>query len=159
HPRQFLEAFVMFVIAAHVLGRRGVDVPFALLLCAVPALRGPFQGNEAIYLNEDIASVAVMAFPIAALGALSEAHIAIRLTFAVFAAEMLRILAVAQNRGAALGFACVLVVLWWNSGHRLRWAAAAVPLALVAVLLVPGKYVDRFRVLWNPAAKTETAAL
>jgi O-antigen ligase len=160
HPQQYLQAGVLMLIASTLLADRAMACTLALLMCTVPIIRGLLQTNAGIYLDADVALLAVMGLPFALLGVMSSLLPTWqRAGLALVAAELLRIVLVAQNRGAALGLALALCALWLSSRNRLRWLLAASPLVFAAALLVPQSYVDRFSVLWDPTAAHSTASL
>jgi O-antigen ligase len=160
HPEAYLQAAVLMFIASTLLAERTPAVQVALLMCAVPVVRGVLQTKDGIYLDGDVALIALMGLPFALLGAASRwLPWWQRAGLAIVAAQLLRIVLMAQNRGAALGLAFALMALWLGSRHKLRWLAAALPLGLVVAALIPQGYVDRFSVLWNPAAGHATASL
>jgi len=159
HPEQFVQGWILMLLAAHVLGNRASCWILALALCSVPVIRTVIQGRTGVYLEGDVAALSAIALPIALVGAFSLLPWMTRAAFAVLAASQFGILALAQNRGAAVGAALALAVLWWNGRHRLAWGMAAIPVALSAVFIVPSAYLDRFRVLVDPTASHATAGL
>jgi O-antigen ligase len=159
HPEQYFQGMALFLIAAHTLGQRTPAWWFLLLLCFLPSLQAVQLGSK-IYLDNDTPLLSAIIFPAALLGAASAPHLAQRMVFGLLAVNMLRIITVAQNRGAAVAFACALTIVWWNSRYRLRIALIGIPAILVgASLLVPQGYVERFRALWNPEASHWTESL
>jgi hypothetical protein len=160
HPSQFFQSLVLFLIAAHTLGERTTAWWFGLLLCAMPTVQAQFLGTSAIYLESDIPAVSAMILPAAVMGAFFAPNLIMRIAFSALALDMLRIITISRNRAAAVGLACAVALLWWNSGHRVRWTLVGAPLiVLFAWLLIPKDYVDRFRVLWDPQANHPTATL
>jgi O-Antigen ligase len=159
HPAQYLQAAVLMLVASTSLSQRGATVGLTALLCGLPVLRALLQTDGGTYLDGDIAAIAVIALPLALLSAVGGGPWWQRALWMLLAANMLRIVVVAQNRGAAIGLACMLLVLWWNARWRWRWLMAAVPLAGVLALAVPASYVDRFQALWDETARHATATL
>ena len=160
HPSQFFQSLVLFLIAAHTLGERTAAWWFSLLLCAMPTVQAQFLGSSAIYLDSDIPALSAMILPAAIMGAFFAPNLTMRIAFSAFALDMLRIVTISRNRAAAVGLACAVALLWWNSGHRVRWTLVGAPLILLfAWLLIPKDYVDRFSVLWDPQANHPTATL
>jgi O-Antigen ligase len=159
HPQQYLQAAALMLIASTLLSDRPSARQLALLMCAIPIVRAALQTNEGVYLDADVAALAVIALPFALLGAGMPIRTWQKISLAMIAAELLRIVLVAQNRGAALGLALVIVTLWLSSRQKVRWLLAATPLMLIAALLIPPSYVDRFSVLWDSTASHPTASL
>lgn len=158
HPEQFVQAGVLMLVASQVLGVRAAGWWFALLLGGVVAARVLLQG-DAIYLDGDIAALAVMALPFALLSVTLSQPASLRLALAGVACGLAAVVLAAQNRGAALGLALALSMLWLNARRRGLWLGAAVLSLLVLASCAPGDYVNRFRVLWDPAASHRTAGL
>jgi O-antigen ligase len=100
-----------------------------------------------------------MALPIALFGAFAAPAVWLRYAFGGLGVALLTTFAMAQNRGAAVGLALALLCIWWNARKRWLWALSAIPLLALAMFLVPGGYIDRFRVVIDPAAVTPTAGL
>lgn len=158
HPEQFLQAGVLMLVASQVLGVRAAGWLFAALLSCIVAARVLLQG-DAIYLDGDIAGLAVMGLPFALLGVALQLPAWLRLAMAAVACGLVGVVFAAQNRGVALGLALALFMLWLNARRRWLWMGAAVLSMLVLASFAPGDYFNRFRVLWDPAASHATAGL
>jgi len=158
HPAQLLQAAVLLVVAAHVLGERWSALALALLLCLLPLIRLWTQTGE-IYLDGDVAALCALALPFAWLAALGRGPVAMRVVAVCAALALAWMVWKAQNRGAAVGVALLLLVLWVNARHRWAWAAGALAVGVVVALSAPSAYLERFSVLWKADATHATAAL
>lgn len=159
HPAQLVQAAVLMVLGAYLLGKRPAAVGVGAVLCLIPIFRGLIQTDAGIYLDGDVAGLAVIALPFALLGWHAHkrwwsAALAMLLTLG-----LVRIIWVAQNRGAAVGVVLVLAALWLNSRHRLRWLVVVLFVLVGSVLQAPSSYLQRFSVLWDPDASHATASL
>lgn len=159
HPENFVQGWILMLVAVHVLETRKNTWIFGLVLCLIPFLRTINQGRAGIYLDGDVAALCVITFPIALIGTRFASMIVFRGVFLVLSVLLLGILALDQNRGAAIGLAFAITFLWWNSQRRIAWVLAAIPIVIAGLYLVPHEYFDRFIVFFDTAAKHATAGL
>jgi len=159
HPAQILQGAVLLALAAFLLSRRTAAMTIGLVLCLLPVLRGFIQGSESIYLDADIAALAVIALPFALLHAFERQALWSRGLAVVLVLALVALIGMAQNRGAVLGLLLMLLALWINSRYRLRWLLVGLALGGALLAAGPTSYVKRFSVLWDPAASHATASL
>ena len=160
NPVQFLHGFSLFLIASNTLGDERASWLMALTLCLALLLRGLVQGVSGLYLETDLTALAAMVLPLALMGAWCARGRGLRIAFVVAGMGMLAIIAIGQNRAAAVGLIAALATLLWHSKHKLKAMGVALGIAAVLAFAFPmGDYFNRFRVLWDPSAQHKTASL
>lgn len=159
-PVQFAQALLMFLLASRFLGGRVAAWSFALVLAIALTIRALVQGAAGMYLEGDIALLAVVALPLTALGGWIAPHPTLRVVFGGLALHMVYMVGAAQNRAAAVAAAAALLAAWWNSRYKWRLLAFGAPLLIAVVLVLsPQTYIDRFSVIWDRDASHRTAHL
>lgn len=170
-PSLFLQAACLFSAAALCLHRRRDTLLLAGTICAATLLHAAHQGPEAMRLEAYVATLAVMALPLAVWLAVSSRYTLARSGWLLGAALLAAVVLWSRNRAAAAALAAgllgavLMVVAMYRPApgrppqpqrHR---AAAWLGAALVAVLAgtwVTGAH-HRFAVLWQSSAPASAA--
>lgn len=154
HPRQFIQAAIVFLLASQFLGDRRASLAVALAIIAGLALRGRVLSPFGVWKQEDIASLLVIALPLAlvALSAVTSwtQRLLLALLLVPLVANNLLLLWATQNRTAlaALG----VVVLAMALASRRPWVAIVgiVPAGVALAFWLPGSEVwTRFTDIWT----------
>jgi len=159
HPIQYAEGLLMFLLASEFLGKRQISLIFSLVLALVLAGRCMAQGTSGIYLDGDVGSLIPIVLPIIGLIPLLARDWPTRVLCMGLTALLFVMFAYTHNRAGAVAFLVSLIVILWQYRRRWRVLALGVPIVMVALVLIPSAYVDRFRVLWDPDAQHATARL
>jgi O-antigen ligase len=157
HPLMYVEGLVLFMIAAYAL-RQPRDVwIFAAALGVALSLRATL-GAQSIWRDGDIAALLVMAMPLTLLATLTVQHKVGRVAFALLTLNLLRLLIGTQNRAAAVAFAAAIAVMWLQSNRKALWAAIAVPVSLVGLIVfMQTQFWDRFQDIWTGGSEQTSA--
>lgn len=160
-PSAFLQCAAVFLMAADTLRTRSAGLAMAGILVLVVASRAALQGAQGLYLESYIATLAVMTAPVAALGAWLLPGSRWRWLFAVAMPGLLALVALTQNRAAAVAALVGLLAglgLWLSAQVR-RWSLwLACVMAVLALAWWLGQG-GRFRALVDPAAVYATSDL
>ena len=150
HPANFFQALVLFFLASQTLGHRAGAIQFAAIFCASIVARAVIQGVDGLYLENDIALLAVMALPLTMLGMPPAQPLPWRAAFAFLALSLFAIVGLSLNRAAGTALAATLLLLWSQTGHRWQILAVSSP-AIAGTLFWFAKsdYWDRFRAIWS----------
>lgn len=162
-PSAFFQCAVMFIIAADTLRSRRAGTAMAAVLVLAVATRATLQGVAGIYLESYVATLAVMAVPVAALGALIGKGMLLRLLFAAAVPGLVAVVALSQNRAAAVAAAAGVVALLLQCLTR-RLRPRGVQLALLSTAVAASALlfkatVSRFQALFDPTVGHATAGL
>ena len=150
HPVNFIYALALFLVASQVLGERSAALQFAFIFCSSLILRGIIQGVDGIFLDGDIAPLAVMALPLALMGVLLTGPFSLRIAFSLMALALIAILSLTLNRAAGVAFVVVVLLLWWQSRYRWRVLAVSLPgIAAAGFWFAKSDYWARFRAIWS----------
>ena len=159
-PSNFGQATVMFLIVADGVRCRRDSLLLALLLCLTVVCRMALQGPKGAYLESYIATLLVIALPVALLGGRLAENLALKGLFGVVLSAMLYVLFLTQNRAGAVAVLAICLGVAWQLRHN--WRRLLLGMAvLVAVSLaaLPTSYLDRFKALVDPGATHGTAQL
>lgn len=164
-PLALWHGALLFAVAADVLRapRPALVLAGAVLLAVL--VRAGLMGRDGLYLESYAATLAAIALPLAGAGAALTPHWAPRLLFGAAAAGMLGVLALGQNRAAAVALLAVvaaagLMGLRWRPW---RWPVLVglglLGLAVFAAAQLPlaQQYAARFRAVVDPTAQHQTA--
>lgn len=160
-PSVYLQCAAVFLIAADTLRSRSAGLAMAGILVLVVAVRAALQGAQGIYLESYIATLAVMTAPLAALVAWLLPGSGWRWLFAAAVPGLLSVVALTQNRAAAVAVLAGLLAglgLWLSAQVRRWWVWGACVIAVLALAWWLGQG-GRFRALVDPAAVYATADL
>ncbi|OQW88762.1 MAG: hypothetical protein BWK72_07345 [Rhodoferax ferrireducens] len=160
-PSNFWQAAVLFGVTRSAVKTRTDCAWLAGALATTVLGRAVLQGMPGVYLESYVATLLVISAPIALLGMFAVTGRAMQVVFGTAAVVMVGALALTQNRAAAVAFGSVLLFLLWQQRRTAigKWLAVMVLLAVVAALLVPNRYTDRFKAVVNPAQVHATASL
>lgn len=149
-PASFLHALAFFLVASQGLGKRPQAILFAGIFCAALLARAIIQGPDGLFLEGDIAPLAVMALPLALLGVVAPQPLALRGAFLLIGLSLVAVAGLALNRAAGAAFAVMILLLWWQTPRKGWLLAASLPgIAAAAAWFVSSGYWDRFRAIWT----------
>lgn len=156
----FQAAAIVIAMAISLTSRREslVLIAFVVLIILGRALA---QGLQGIYLESYIATLLVMAIPLAGLGAWISRGWISRTFFILALLLMTVLLAYTHNRSAALGgLAIVATIAWQSIRHRqIKVLAAGAVLAVMVLFLTPPGYINRFKALLVSGSEHATVEL
>lgn len=159
-PSNFGQATVMFLIAADGVRCRRDSLVLALLVCLMVACRMALQGPKGAYLESYIATLLVIALPVALLGSRLAENLALKGLFWGALSAMLYFLLLTQNRAGAVAALAICFGVAWQLRHNWRRLLAGIAvLFAVSLAALPTSYLDRFKALIDPGATHGTAQL
>ena len=150
HPQQYLHGLVMFVLASQVLLGPSQALWFAMVVCGTVCVRGLLVGGGGVYLEADLAALAVISLPLAMLGIGMGRRWVVKAGFLWLAGILLWLTAVSQNRGAAVGLVAMLIVMGCQLRRRWRVLVGSIPVVVfVGILFAYSPYWQRFEGIWQ----------
>jgi O-antigen ligase len=152
-PVAYLHGLALFLVARLTLDTRDAWTRFGLVMASAVVFRGIVQGRAGVYLENDIAPLAVMVAPLLAASFMLIRHPLARGGIVLLGVCLFVIVMSAQNRGAGVAAVFGAAVTLYQSARR-RWTLGVLVLALLAaaIAVAPTSYGDRFRELWAPGS-------
>lgn len=150
HPRLYVEALGMMLVAATAVSNAKAVGWFALVLSVALCVRGVVTGTEGLYLDGDAGALVVMCLPLTLMGWRTCGDWRVGAVWAALGMGLVVMLALTQNRAGAVGF--VALVLCVLAVERFRWPVYAVSAGVLAVLGVAfyfSPYWQRFVGIWE----------
>ncbi|MCA9116956.1 MAG: VanZ family protein, partial [Planctomycetaceae bacterium] len=154
----YVSSFGLLLVAASRIspGRQLLWLAFVLATALVVRAH---SWADAVHLDEDLAVLSVMAIPLCGGAMMVSNRRWQKGAYSLLILELLRILYLTQNRGAAVALAVLVPVGWLISSHRMVVAAVAGPCLLIAGTLFRSTgYWQRFEVLLEHGLRTGSAA-
>jgi len=162
-PSAFFQCAIVFMLASATLGSQRDSLVMAALLPGLVLVRAMLQGPQGIHLESYIATLAAVVAPVAAVGAAIAPSWVLKAVYAAAAPALLLVVALSQNRAAAVAVAAgmlALIVQWMVRPVKHRVLLIAMVLAAAAGCAWTAKgYTDRFQSLIDPSATHATASL
>lgn len=156
-PAMFLHALIMAGIAAVWMRPTAFWWLVAAVAAAVSARA--MIDPKAVWLDGDIAAYAAMLLAMAIPGVLAARSMVLPPLLLLLGLNMAKLLLSTQNRGAAVGIAFALVVLWLTSRHKLILAIAGIPVAIAgAVVFIYSGLGARFLSLLHGGTEANSAS-
>lgn len=157
HPINHLEGALMFLVAYQLLNHQKKTMWLAAIFIS-SVLLGGFANPEKIYLNGDLGAMAPIALPIAALLFKLSGRPVIKVLSCLVVIGLVGLVLYTQNRAGlvGLGVAIIFTIFLLMPNKKLAIAVLAIT-TIVAIMVIPSSYIDRFSVLWDPNASHGTA--
>jgi O-antigen ligase len=159
-PIQYAEAALLFFLTYGFAGNKKNSIILSFSLVCILVARCLVHGKSGVYLNNDVGSLIPMILPLAFLGAAITKRWILRFFFISGASYLFIMFIHSQNRAGAVAFIAAFLCLLWQLRNRYKYVLVVSVIVLVCwVSILPSSYIDRFRVMWDPATKHSTASL